>query len=192
MTRHPLLGSAGQLGFVVRDIEAAMNHWVDTFGVGPFLYLEKGPSQPVGATLYLGKTVHVETRLAFGFIGDLEIELIEQVNDAPSPYRESLAAGREGLHHLGFWVNDHRQACLNAEAAGYDPVYKIPVAGGHGDITYFAAPTHIGPFVEIIPPIYRRARDAVFNCVTSAAARERMIRYETYGDFLRDADVLFE
>jgi len=30
-------------GYVVRDIAAAMKHWVEVLGVGPFFYLEEAP-----------------------------------------------------------------------------------------------------------------------------------------------------
>jgi hypothetical protein len=35
------LGDIRQNGFVVRDIEAAMKHWTEALGIGPFLYREE-------------------------------------------------------------------------------------------------------------------------------------------------------
>ena len=38
--------------------------------------------------------------IALANSGDLQIELIQQVNDAPSMYKEFLDAGHEGLQHV--------------------------------------------------------------------------------------------
>jgi Glyoxalase/Bleomycin resistance protein/Dioxygenase superfamily len=36
-----LFGDFRQVGIVVRDIEAAMTHWVEVCGVGPWFYTDK-------------------------------------------------------------------------------------------------------------------------------------------------------
>ena len=36
-----LFGDFRQVGIVVRDIEAAMKHWVEVCGVGPWFYTDK-------------------------------------------------------------------------------------------------------------------------------------------------------
>ena len=36
-----LFGELRQVGIVVRDIEAAMKHWVEVCGVGPWFYTDK-------------------------------------------------------------------------------------------------------------------------------------------------------
>ena len=38
-----LFGPLRQMGFVVRDIDRAMRHWVDARGVGPWYIAEKLP-----------------------------------------------------------------------------------------------------------------------------------------------------
>lgn len=185
-----ILGPSTQLGFVVRDVEAAMRHWIDVFGVGPFLFLEKGTGRPAPQAFFRKQSTHVETRLAFGYMGDVQIELIEQVNDAPSPYREFLESGREGLQHLGFWVHDHEEACRKVEAAGYEVEFEIPVASIGQSIIYYRSPSLVGPMVELVPPVWRRSRAAVkahldaFEGDTST--------FETYGDFLAFAGVRFD
>src|SRR5690606_2417536 len=74
----PVIGPVTQLGFVVRDIEAALAHWVGVLGVRPFLFCTEGSGSDPAPTTYLGKRVRVQTRLAFGFVGDVQIEIIEQ------------------------------------------------------------------------------------------------------------------
>ena len=98
-----LFGGIRQLGMIVRDADAAMRDW-GRLGVGPFFtmpftfddYVYRGsPAEPPQVTL------------CFAHSGPLQIELIQQHNDAPSAYREFLAAGREGAQHVASWFADH-------------------------------------------------------------------------------------
>lgn len=189
---RPILGPATQLGFVVRDIEAAMRHWIDVFGVGPFIFMEHGVSQPVGITYHRGEPVQVELKLAFAYMGDVQIELIEQTNDATSPYTDFLKAGREGLQHLGFWVHDHDEATKRVEAAGYERDYEIRVAGQTQPIIYYKSPSLYGPMLEIVPPMWRRSRQAVLDHIRAYKGADPIIRFETYSAFIAHAGVKFD
>ena len=44
---------------------------------------------------------------AFGYLGDLMIQFIQQHDDTPSIYRDMYAAGEEGYHHAGVLVRDY-------------------------------------------------------------------------------------
>ena len=189
---HPVLGPQTQLGFVVRDLDAAVRHWIEVLGIGPFLFLDKGTGRPPNPSFFRGNRVVVELRLAFGFVGDVQIELIEQVNDAPSPYREFLAQGREGLQHLGYWVHDYDDARQRVEAAGYEPEFVIPIPGQTQPIVYYRSPSVLGPMLEIVPPRWKKARQAVSERLKSWAGGDPLIRFDTYGDFLADAKVVFD
>src|ERR1035437_5696812 len=89
-----LFGDLRQIGIVVRDIEAAMKHWVEVCGVGPWFYTDK---LPVDAFTYRGQrhdNIHLSIALANS--GDVQLELIQQRCDSPSMYQDFLRAGREG------------------------------------------------------------------------------------------------
>lgn len=188
----PVIGPFTQLGFVVRDLDAAVSHWTGALGVGAFLFLDKGTGRPPGPSYFRGRETRPEVRLAFAFIGDVQLELIEQVNDAPSPYLEFLASGREGLQHLGYWVENHASSCCAVEAADYVPEFIIPIAGQESPIIYYRSPALVGPMLEIVPPRWRSARAAVKSKLESWTGGDPLIRYDTYGDFLCEANVVFE
>jgi len=188
----PLLGPSTQLGFVVKDLDAALEHWIGVLGVGPFLYFDKGTGRPPAPSFYRGEQVVVETRLAFGHIGNVQIELIEQVNDAPSPYRDFIAAGHQGLQHLGYWVPDFQEACRRVEAAGYVREFVIPIAGQADPIIYFRAPDVLGPMLELTPPRWKHMRQAVLERTMGWTGPDPLIRYETYGDFIATANIRFD
>jgi catechol 2,3-dioxygenase-like lactoylglutathione lyase family enzyme len=97
-------GGARQIGFVVRDIERAMAHWQAVLGVGPWYYKPE-----VGTTefRYFGKPSALpQMSIALANSGDLQIELIQQRNDAPSLYLDSLKRSGEGAQHIAYWTED--------------------------------------------------------------------------------------
>ncbi|TJV46067.1 MAG: hypothetical protein E5Y02_00350 [Mesorhizobium sp.] len=106
------------MAYVVKDLAAALTYWTETMGVGPFVVIE---SSVVGRkVLHRGKQTAMETDLTFSYLGDVQIELICQLNDAPSPYKEFTDSGREGLHHVAFWPASFDAAC----ASGMGPLQR--------------------------------------------------------------------
>jgi len=105
-----------QVGFVVKDLEAAIAAYDPMFG--PFHILEPGPSE----FNYRGEPDTSEIRIAFGRSGDLEIELIKWVSGR-TPHKEFLDAGREGMQHLRFIVDNLEEKISQAEALGYQSIW---------------------------------------------------------------------
>src|SRR5215218_6395954 len=98
--------------------EAAMKSW-GQLGVGPFLVLRNFEFQNYR---YRGKPAPAPiVSLAFGQSGSLQVEIIEQHNDAPSAYTEFLATGQKGCQHVAEWFDDSAQ---------YDKRYTDLVARG--------------------------------------------------------------
>jgi len=141
-----IFGPIRQNGYVVRDIEKALHHWTTVLGVGPFFYFERAP---ITEFSYRGVTSPLEVSIALGNSGDLQIELIQQRNDAPSMYRNFLAAGREGLQHVAYWTNEFEADLARCLDAGF-VVGQAGVAGGaNGRFVFFDTETHPGTVVEL-------------------------------------------
>jgi Glyoxalase/Bleomycin resistance protein/Dioxygenase superfamily len=141
-----IFGPIRQNGYVVRDIEKALHHWTTVLGVGPFFYFERAP---ITEFSYRGVTSPLEVSIALGNSGDLQIELIQQRNDAPSMYRDFLAAGREGLQHVAYWTNEFEADLARCLVAGF-VVGQAGVAGGsNGRFVYFDTEAHPGTVVEL-------------------------------------------
>jgi len=97
-------GATRQIGYVVRDIERAMRFWSGTLGVGPFYVLREIELRNFH---YRGRPARAPViTVAFANSGDVQLELIQQHNDAPSAYREFLSAGREGMQHVSSWFSE--------------------------------------------------------------------------------------
>ena len=91
-------GNVRQLGIVVENLDQAVAAWTRHQRVGPWLIMRNVTLPAV----YRGQPTAPRIDIGFGYRGDLQIELIQQTNDAPSPYREFIDRGRYGLHHYAF------------------------------------------------------------------------------------------
>src|SRR5262249_12331349 len=87
-------GPLRQMGFVVRDIDKAMRHWVDVCGIGPWYIAEKLPLHGFWYKDQRYDDIHLTIALANS--GDVQLELIQQRDNTPSMYRDFLAAGTRG------------------------------------------------------------------------------------------------
>ena len=60
---------------------------------------------PIEDFRYRGEPSPLEVSIALANSGALQIELIQQRNDAPSMYRDFLSReSRGGLHHVAYWT----------------------------------------------------------------------------------------
>jgi catechol 2,3-dioxygenase-like lactoylglutathione lyase family enzyme len=110
------LPPVNQVGFVVKDIESAIALYQPLFG--EFSVMDA----PDMEWEYRGQPEMSSLKLAFANSGDVEIELIEWVS-GKTPHKEFLDAGREGMHHLRFIVDDLEEQVREAEAAGYQQIW---------------------------------------------------------------------
>ena len=129
-----------QVGFIVKDVEAAKKKWAE------FLWLEVPPTQPIGAyettqTVYQGQPApEAYCWMAFFDVGPgLQLELI-QPNDKPSTWRSFLDEHGEGIHHVAFQVKDSKACVARAEAAGLKLVQHGVYGDGSGEYNYLDAP----------------------------------------------------
>ena len=158
-----LFGDFCQVGIVVRDIEAAMKHWVEVCGVGPWFYTDK---LAVDAFTYRGQRhddIHLSIALANS--GDVQLELIQQRCDSPSMYQDFLRAGREGMQHWSSWPVDYDAKLKYALANGY----TIGQQGEspRGPFVYLWNEGHPGTVIEMAD--LTPARKRIFDGVRAAA-----------------------
>ena len=140
-----LLGAIRQNGYVVRDIDAALKHWIEVIGVGPWFYAEHAPLEDFR---YKGEPSPADVSIALANSGALQIELIQQRNDAPSMYRDFLSAGHEGLQHVAYWTETFDADLERCLAAGYE-IGQTGHVGVPGRFLYFLNEAHPGTVIEI-------------------------------------------
>jgi hypothetical protein len=155
----PLPGPVRQIGYVVTDLDQAMASWVQ-LGVGPWFVLRGLPMQAD----YRGEPCTTTLQVAWSNSGELQIELIQQLDDTPSIFTEFLAARGPGFHQLAYWATDFAATMAAVEKAGWPVVWS----GGEGYGVRFAyveppnAPAHISQVIEISELNDATAANAIF------------------------------
>ncbi|RJG03211.1 VOC family protein [Noviherbaspirillum sedimenti] len=137
-----------QFAYVVRDIEEACHHWINVFGAGPFFHV---PHLKVAKQLYRGEPSREDSSHALGFCGNINIQLIQQHNDAPSMYRDMYPDGGQGFHHMMFFTDEFEFDRSRMVENGCPVVEEIFEQGKHGGgrIAYVDARDKVGGFIEI-------------------------------------------
>jgi catechol 2,3-dioxygenase-like lactoylglutathione lyase family enzyme len=97
-----LFGPVVQQGYVVPDVEDAMQHWLAR-GVGPFVFVDIKDFPG----LYNDEPIMAQMQAGFAYSGDQQIEVIAPSAGHPSIYKDYLdQVPSGGLQHLAFWVDD--------------------------------------------------------------------------------------
>lgn len=143
------LGEVMQLAFVPPDFDAAVRHWTQVMGVGPF-YLMEGIH--LEGMKYKGEPTAAAFDLALAYWGDMQVELIRPRDDHPSIYSGEYAdvgtGPLGGLHHVCILVDDIEEAyrvCCEQGA-------EIVIEGQLGDSRVIYVDPGMGPghLVEIL------------------------------------------
>ncbi|MDG2114529.1 MAG: VOC family protein [Actinomycetota bacterium] len=158
-------GQPTQLGYVVRDLDAAIDHWSRVLGIGPWYLFDPFVTDEF---VHRGEAVEPDVRIALSNSGSMQIELIEQRNDATTMYKEFLDSGREGLQHLAWWPEDYDAALAHAESLGWTVGQQGAVTGG-GRFIYYDTEAHPGTVIELAE-IGERGRSFFDHIANTAAA----------------------
>lgn len=144
------IGSIDQVAVVVRDLDASMERYVNEFGIGPWSVYTFSPDWIQGMT-FRGREQGYVMKLALAQVGDMMYELIEPVQ-GPNSYEEFLNEHGEGLHHLGYFVDDIDTAIDQMEKAGYKLLQSGRNFGANNDggYAYFETEGALGHIIEAI------------------------------------------
>lgn len=133
-----------QMCWVVDDLEAAMKHWIETCGVGPFYVIPHVPAQNI---TYYGKPAKLDFSGALAQAGSIQIELIQQHCDNPSVYRDLVPKG-SAFHHVAMFTVDYDRELAEFQRQGL----PVVTAGMFGDLrySYVDATRTIGTVLELV------------------------------------------
>jgi hypothetical protein len=152
-----------QMAFLVPNLEegcAALNR---AYGWGPFL---GGTEGILADHTYRGHPAEpIRIRGVFVQTGDINVEVIEVVSNAPSAFHEMLRDdGQPVLHHCATFAADYTATRDHLVAQGYPVVSEFGFAGhriGYVDTRpLLGYMTEIYPDLPIIRAMYAQARDA--------------------------------
>lgn len=107
-----------QVGIVVRDVDRTAAFYHSTFGIGPFGII---PEVKFEGAILRGRPTSTSIKVAFAQSGPIQIELIQPLK-GENIYTEFLDSRGEGLHHLGFEVDDFDGSLAGFKSKGIEPV----------------------------------------------------------------------
>lgn len=119
-TPHTQHGEVIQNGYVVADLDDAIEHWLEHTGIGPWTVFRD-------VTLHgnhLGEETVVEMDVAMAYSGSLQIELMQITSDTPSPYADPDGTPRLGLHHIAWLTDDLDGVVADATRRGLRVLFR--------------------------------------------------------------------
>ncbi|UCD85657.1 MAG: VOC family protein [Deltaproteobacteria bacterium] len=116
MPEKPVFTGVMQVGLVVKDLNEAMKRYWEIYGIGPWMIYTYGPDKVKDMTVR-NKRVEFVMKVAFAFIGNIQWELIQPLDDN-SIYAEYLKKHGEGLHHVACAVGNHNETVAYLQDKG--------------------------------------------------------------------------
>ena len=111
------LKTMDHVSFAVKDIDKVIEAWSSLYGIGPWTFRENGGTDAKGRPWKI--------RMAFAYLGPVQIELV-QCTEGRIFQSRFLDTWGEGLHHLGFYVDDVDAEAANLVAQGANLLIKDP------------------------------------------------------------------
>lgn len=157
------LGPVMQLAWLPSDFDAALRHWTEVMGVGPFFLMENIRLEDMR---YRGRPTDAVFSLALSYWGETQIELIRPENDAPSIYAGEYAV-RDRLHHVCLLIDDIQKAYDACAEHGAEILVEGRV-GESGRVIYADPGGGPGSVVEILQT--QPGTLGLFDMIKQAAA----------------------
>lgn len=133
-----------QLGYVVKDLDKACEFYESMYGVGPFEIL---PEVNLDGAILRGKPIETRIKVAFAKSDRIEIEFIQPLH-GENLYTEFLRAHGDGIHHLGYKVDDMAAWKRHFAAKGFEPIFHHDMVVM--DFAYFDTSTVGGLMLELL------------------------------------------
>ena len=136
-----------QIAYTVADIQAAMRQYSELLRVGPWFLV--GPFVPPKG-IYRGATTTMRISLGLAFAGEIMIELIEQHDELPSVFRETLKLrGAHGFHHWAVGARDFEDSVAHYRARGCAEAFSDTAPMGFR-VVYFDTTRDLPGMLEVI------------------------------------------
>jgi hypothetical protein len=156
-------GRIVQNAYIVENLEAACERMNRLYGIGPFV---GGVAFELNHHVYRGRpSPPIPLKTVFVQSGDLNIELIQLLSDAPSAFRDMYQGKSEGLHHVAMFCDNYEVERDALVAAGMPVASELLTVFG-AKICYIDARETMGHMIELYPEnkiirrMYQQVKDA--------------------------------
>ena len=139
------LSMLAQIGVAVQDAAAASDAFTRMLGIGPWTIVEQKGKNAEGSPFV--------ARVAYAYVGALEIELVE-VTSGTTPQTQFLRDHGEGLYDLGFFVDDVDADVARLTGRGATVLLQEP-----GEWAYIDSPDAGGVIFKLVKTREKRPVD---------------------------------
>ena len=143
---HPFQGPIHHLGYVVEDLDAAVQRLVGELGAGPFFVLRDVSFEQVTSR---DEPVVFDHDSAFGQCGAIPIEVMQLRRLEPERVRDAFSLPPPQLHHTAYVVPREHLAEAREELERRGLSAFLHATQGDIDLTYHEAAHSIGHQVEL-------------------------------------------
>jgi methylmalonyl-CoA/ethylmalonyl-CoA epimerase len=152
---QPVFDTSGnnitQVGIVVKDAVKTARQFAELLGIGPWVFFDE---------VIQNGNLHGETlkknesclRLAFAYLGDFEIELLQPLW-GPSSHQEFLETHGEGVHHLSFGGIENSALFVSALKSSGIQSEMLGKVSGDISFAYMSTQKALGTIFEATTPI---------------------------------------
>ena len=135
-----------QVCLVVRDLQKTIEHYWNNFGIGPWkIYLFEEPL--LREMTIRGNSTKYRMHVGMCQMENIYIEVIQPLS-GNTIYKEFLEQKGEGLHHLGFFVDNLDLEMKRFESNGFKTVQTGKFQGG--GFAYLDTQDKFGTVFELI------------------------------------------
>ena len=119
-------GGIFQVAYTVSDITRAAELFTQRLGVGPWYSIDYHSGS---SALYRGRPTRLHLSILRGFVGHLNVELVCQLDDTPSVFRDTIDKSGYGFHHWNIASLDFDRDVKHYEQLGYEYAYYDTING---------------------------------------------------------------
>jgi methylmalonyl-CoA/ethylmalonyl-CoA epimerase len=145
--REPVFTQIMQIGIVVRDLDATIQHYVNEYGIGPWhRHDELTPDNARDVRIYGQPAALWRVAAASATVGQVMWELIEPLDDE-SIFARFLAEKGGGVHHIAVTTPNYDEAVAAQAQQGKDLVLSGTFSGVR--VAYLPTDRDLGVILEI-------------------------------------------
>jgi hypothetical protein len=150
-----------QIGYVVDDLDEALEYWVDVVGIAPFFVYR---DFELAECFYEGEPITQVISVAFAQAGPVQVELIEQHGGTKSAY---LGKASGNAHHVAVWTREYDRDVDRFRMHGLTDMQWGTASGKQDERFVYFAPSGPGPMIEVVEVHEPKAR--TYRAIADAA-----------------------
>ena len=155
-----------QIAYFVTDIRTAALDMAENFGAGPFFISSR---IELSRCEHRGQKQNFVHSSAYGQWGEIMLELVQQDEEGPSPFRDMYGPGEEGIHHGALFVDSMNQAITEYQQGGFPLTARATTLQGNVEFAFIDTRSSLGHMLEIYEPVelllnfYKMVKNASVN-----------------------------